>query len=283
MGTRHLWDSFAAPIDKEAEGEGGVNVILVDHEKQSLENLEYIVQKVLPGALLASFHHAAHALEYIKTHRMDIAFLDVHVPGADSIALAKTLQQKYPRVNLLFCSDCADYAMTAWDMNCSAYLLKPITEEKIRNAAANLRYPVFDEKRVELRCFGNFEAFCDGSPIQFKYNRTKELLAYLTDRNGTRCSMKELSAVLFENDQHRSYMYQIRLDLVNTLGALGVGDILIQSRGYLGIARDRVKCDYFDYFDHKIDAPAREYSNRQKDEGKHIKYREGTEMEEQII
>ena len=70
---------------------------------------------------------------------------------------------------------------------------------------------------------------------------------------------------------------------MNTLGALGVGDILIQSRGYLGIARDRVKCDYFDYFDHKIDAPAREYSNRQKDEGKHIKYREGTEMEEQII
>ena len=62
---------------------------------------------------VASFHHAAHALEYIKTHRMDIAFLDVHVPGADSIALAKTLQQKNPRVNLLFCSDCADYAMTA--------------------------------------------------------------------------------------------------------------------------------------------------------------------------
>ena len=79
-----------------------MNVILVDHEKPSLENLEYIVQKVLPGALLASFHHAAHALEYIKTHRMDIAFLDVHVPGADSIALAKTLQQKNPRVNLLF-------------------------------------------------------------------------------------------------------------------------------------------------------------------------------------
>ena len=236
-----------------------MNVILVDHEKPSLENLEYIVQKVLPGALLASFHHAAHALEYIKTHRMDIAFLDVSMPGAEGIALAKLLQEKNPRVNLLFCSGSPDYAMAAWDMNCSAYLLKPITEEKVRNAVSNLRYPVSYEKRVELRCFGNFEAFCDGSPIQFKYNRTKELLAYLTDRNGVRCSIKELSAVLFENDQHRSYMYQIRLDLVNTLGELGVGDILVQSRGYLGIARDRVKCDYFDYLDHKIDAPAQEY------------------------
>lgn len=236
-----------------------MNGILVDHERLSLENLEYITQKVLPGALLASFRHASHALEYIKSHSVDIAFLDIHMPGVDGMTLAKMLQEKNPRVNILFCSGCADYAMAAWDINCSAYLLKPITEEKVRNAVANLRYPVFDEKRVELRCFGNFEAFCDGSPIQFKYNRTKELLAYLTDRNGVRCSMKELSAVLFENDQHRSYMYQIRLDLLNTLGELGVGDILVQSRGYLGIARDRVKCDYFDYLDHKIDAPAREY------------------------
>lgn len=162
-------------------------------------------------------------------------------------------------MNLLFCSGSADFAMAAWDLNCSAYLLRPITEEKVGKAVANLRYPVSDEKRVELRCFGNFEACCDGSPIQFKYNRTKELLAYLTDRNGARCSIKELSAVLFENDQHRSYLYQIRLDLVHTLRALGVEDILIQSRGFLGIDRDRVKCDYFDYLDHKTDAPAREY------------------------
>ena len=86
-----------------------------------------------------------------------------------------------------------------------------------------------------------------------------ELLAYLVDRNGARCSMKELSAILFEDDLHRSYMYQIRLDLMNTLGSLGVEDVVIQSRGYLGIARDKVKCDYFDYLDHKIEAPVREY------------------------
>ena len=41
-----------------------------------------------------------------------------------------------------------------------------------------------------------------------------------------------------------------------------MGDSLIQSRGYLELARGRVKCDYFDYFDHKIDAPAREYMTR---------------------
>ena len=236
-----------------------MNVILVDDEKLNLENLEYIAEKVLPSASRVSFSKASCALEYINSHSVDIAFLDINMRGIDGVTIAKILREKYPRVNILFFTGFSEYSMAAWDLNCSGYLLKPITEEKVRNAIANLRYPVVKEKRVELHCFGNFEAYCDGAPIWFKYSRTKELLAYLVDRNGASCSMRELAAILFEDDQHRSYMYQIRLDLVNTLGALGVGDIITRSRGYLGIVRDKVKCDYFDYLDHKIEAPVREY------------------------
>ena len=236
-----------------------MNVILVDDEKLNLENLEQLVQKVLPNASRASFSKASRALEYIHSNDVDIAFLDIHMRGIDGITIAKILQGKNPRVNILFCTGFTEYSLEAWDMNCSGYLMKPLTEEKLRNALANLRYPVVEEKRVEFHCFGNFEAHCDGTPILFKYSRTKELLAYLVDRNGALCSMKELSTILFEDDQHRSYLYQIRLDLMNTLESLGVGDIVIQSRGYLGIARDKVKCDYFDFLNHKIEAPVREY------------------------
>lgn len=236
-----------------------MNVILVDDEKLNLENLECIAQKLLPGASRVSFSKASSALEYINSHKVDIAFLDINMRGTDGVTIGRILREKYPRANILFCTGFTEYALDAWDLNSSSYLLKPITEEKVRNALANLRYPVEEEKRVEIQCFGNFEVYCDGVPICFKYTRTKELLAYLVDRNGTRCSMGELSAVLFGDDPHRSYMYQIRLDLVNTLNALGVGDIISQSHGYLGLVRDKVRCDYFDYLDHKIEAPIQEY------------------------
>ena len=236
-----------------------MNVILVDDERLNLENLEQLVQTVLPSASRASFSKASLALEYIHSHHVDIACLDIHMRGIDGITIAKALQEKNPRVNILFCTGYTEYSLQAWDMNCSGYLMKPVTEEKLRNAIANLRYPVREDKRVEFRCFGNFEAYCDGAPILFKYSRTMELLAYLVDRNGARCSMKELSAVLFGDNQHRSYIYQIRLDLVNTLGGLGVEDTLFQSRGYLGIVRDKVRCDYFDFLDRKTEAPVREY------------------------
>lgn len=236
-----------------------MNIILVDDEKLNLRELEYVMSNVLPNVSPVSFGKASQALEYMQDHPIDIAFLDINMRGIDGITMAKFLQGKCPNVNIIFCTGYTEYAIDALDLNCSGYILKPITEEKVRKALANLRHPVTPEKRIKFRCFGNFEVYCDNTPIWFKYNRTKELLAYLVDRNGISVSLKELSAILFEDDMHRSYMYQIRLDLVNTLTGLGAEDILVQSRGYLGIDKDKVSCDYYDYLDKKVPPPVQEY------------------------
>lgn len=224
-----------------------MQVILVDDERLNLENLEEIVSKLLPNAECASFSKATKALEFIREHPIDIAFLDIEMRGTNGITIAEILRTKNPKINVIFCTGYSEYSLDAWNLDCSGYLLKPITEEKVRHALDNLRYPIPKRKRVRFHCFGNFEAYCDEIPIPFKYNRTKEFLAYLVDRNGASCSLKELSCVLFEDEDHRSYIYQIRLDLVNTLNSLGVDDILLQTRGKIGICKEKVSCDYYDY------------------------------------
>ena len=226
-----------------------MRVLLVDDELLNLDNLNDIVADVLPDAECAAFSKASKAMEYIQENPIDIAFLDIEMRGTNGITIAEVLRTHNSKVNVIFCTGYSEYSLDAWNLDCSGYLLKPITEEKVRHALGNLRYPIPDRKRVRFHCFGNFEAYCDGVPISFKYNRTKEFLAYLVDRNGVSCSLKELSCVLFEDEEHRSYIYQIRLDLVNTLTALGVGDILQQSRGKIGICKDKVSCDYYDYLD----------------------------------
>ncbi len=47
-------------------------------------------------------------------------------------------------------------------------------------------------KRLQIRTFGNFEVLYDNTPLRFKYQKTKEMLAYLVDRNGSMCSTGEL-------------------------------------------------------------------------------------------
>lgn len=239
-----------------------MNILLVDDEKLNLDMLTLSVGKVLPEAKLNPFQHAMDAMLYVKENKVDIAFLDINMRVIDGITMGKEILEQYPTCNVIFCTGFTDYALDAWEMNTSGYVLKPITEEKIRKAVENLRYEITDDKKISFRCFGNFEVYCEGKPVTFKYNRTKEFLAYLVDRNGVKCSMREISAVMFEDAEHRSYLSQIRLDLINTFTKLGVEDVILQSRGSIGIDKNKVECDYYDYMEKKIEPPVKEYMSQ---------------------
>ena len=103
-----------------------------------------------------------------------------------------------------------------------------------------------------MRTFGNFEVFCDGKPITFTYGKTKEMLAYIIDRNGAMCPNREIIGILWEDsaeNDHVSYFKNCRSDLLTTLDKIGCGDVIIRQRGGLGVVKDMISCDYYDVLD----------------------------------
>lgn len=56
-----------------------MQVLLVDDEQLNLENLQEITAKLLPNAEVAAFTKASQALEFIRDHPVDIAFLDIEM------------------------------------------------------------------------------------------------------------------------------------------------------------------------------------------------------------
>ena len=90
--------------------------------------------------------------------------------------------------------------------------------------------------------------YLDGSPINFKYSKTKEMLAYLVDRKGALCTNGEIIAALFEDDDgHDAYFRSLRKDLTDILEAAGCSEAVIQQRGSMGIVPAVVDCDYFNW------------------------------------
>lgn len=233
--------------------------LLVDDEPLLLRKLQRTVAEVLPEADIHAYTNAKEALSFAENSRIDIAFLDIRIRGMDGIELAKILVKKYPMINIIFCTGFSEYALESYDAFASDYLLKPITAEQIKKALGRLRHPVETVKRVKIKCFGNFEAYCDGEPIQFSLTKTTELFAYLVDRNGAVCRAKEIIAVLFEDNDNREYYKKLRQDFLQTFEKLGITDCLYISRGELGIRREMVECDYFDYKDGKITNSPDEY------------------------
>ena len=239
-----------------------MRIIYVDDEPLALDKLDRLLGTVAPEAEKRGFLRAQEAMAFAEANAIDVALLDINMRVLDGVTMAKQLQSLYPCVNIIFCTGYAEYMPDALAMYCSGYLMKPIAESDLRTALQNLRHSVPErKKRVELRCFGNFDVLCDGKPVAFKYKKTRELLAYLTDRNGAEATSREIMAAIFEENR-TSYFSNIRLDLLDTFAALGVPEIISVAYGRMRIVREQVDCDYFDYLDGKNRAFRGEYMSQ---------------------
>lgn len=226
-----------------------MKALLVDDEELQLIRLESEVKKILPKeSECFCFINPVQALEEASHTQIDIAFLDIEMPVINGILLAKKLKEIYPCVNIIFVTAYEDYAVKAYDLHASGYITKPVNEEKIRKEIENLRYPIDIKatKAVQVKCFGNFEVFSGGVPLKFQYSKSKELFAYLIDREGAAISINELNAVLWEED-HKSYLRNLVADIQTTLNAAGAKDVFIKRRNECFVNADKVDCDAYEY------------------------------------
>lgn len=227
-----------------------MNVVVVDDERIVLAAETSAIKRVLPDANINSFQNAKDVLKFADENRVDIAFLDINIKGVTGLKLAEKLRERNKKTNIIFCTGYSEYSLDAHDLYCSAYLLKPVTDEKLLKALENLRYPIVEKvEGLKVQCFGNFEVYKDGVPIKFKHHKTKELFAYLIDRQGATVSTKDMVTALYESDDKESYVRNLRADLNNTLEAMGLHEVLLRSGGNMGVNVERIDCDYYNYLD----------------------------------
>ncbi len=231
-------------------------VFALDDERIALENLTDAIKKALPKAELHSFRTAEELLAFAADKVCDIAFLDIKLRSVNGLAVAEYLIERNAKVNLIFTTGYSEFAPSAFALHASGYILKPVTPEKITEEMEHLRYPLQENRlpRVRIRAFGRFEVYIDGIPASFRYAKTREFLAILVDQKGAMCSNGTLTACLWEDDDpgaHKSYLKNLRSDLVNSLASYGCENILARGKGTIGILPDRVSCDYFNYLQGK--------------------------------
>ena len=229
-----------------------MKIVAVDDEKIALQGLISSIQKAAPNAEVYGFRYASEAITYMEEVKFDVAFLDIEMRGMDGVTAANKLKGLNPDINIIFATGFGSYRDAAFDLHASGYLIKPITAEGVKRELENLRRPVRKQKKLRAIAFGNFQILYGDEHVKFKYQKTKEMLAYLIDRRGSMCSNSELMSVLFEDDTHQKYYNQIRLDLINTLKSLNCESVLLQSRGMLGISTSELGCDYYDYLNGKV-------------------------------
>lgn len=231
-----------------------MKILAVDDELSALHLLTRNIMAVAPQAEVVDFSNPLAALDWAGENTCDIAFLDIELGCMNGIELGKRLKERNPKTNLIFVTGYLNYAVSAYALHASGYLSKPASQEAIRVELENLRYPMPKPqtgKKLVVHCFGNFEVFYDGKPLTFKRSKTKELFAFLIDRNGARVNAGEICARLWEEEgsdkQQKDYLRHLVMDLSNTLAAVGESDVFVRTRGGYNINPALLECDYYDY------------------------------------
>ena len=98
------------------------NVIIVDDEYLAQKLLQDYVSKVESLQLVATCSNAFEAMEALKNNPVDIMLLDIQMPDLTGLELVKSLEKK-PAV--IFTTAYSEYAVDAFNLGVSDYLLKP--------------------------------------------------------------------------------------------------------------------------------------------------------------
>ena len=230
-----------------------MKAIVVDDELYMLETLEEAVRASSDITQVERFSTCSAALAYAAENPFDIAFLDINMRGIGGLGLAEKLMELHPYCKIIFCTGYEEYAVSAFQLHVSGYLMKPITAEAVQKEIDHIKGVKVTEKLLTIKCFGNFEVLHNGEILHFKRKKAKELLAVLVDRNGAGMTAKQLCAILFPDDtddaKNAAYLRQLVLDLKNTLKAIRAEDVLRHDTPYYRVDTNLVKCDYLSFLE----------------------------------
>jgi len=174
------------------------------------------------------------------------------MPEMNGLELAKKLIEAQSDINIIFSTGHNEYALDAFSVHASDYLLKPVTAKAITESLEHLRTPVVKTaNKLQVKCFGNFDVFAEGKPLHFPRQKAKELFAYLIHKRGTSCTTKEIGEVLYgKNEFIATIDKQIQTQIsamMKVLNEAGAEGLIVRKRNSLAVDIKKVDCDYYNY------------------------------------
>jgi DNA-binding LytR/AlgR family response regulator len=171
-----------------------INILIAEDEQPQRLALQQLVSELMPDAnIVACCEDGLTALEAMQQHQIDIAFLDIRMPGVSGLEVARAASAS---TRIIFTTAYDEYAVNAFDAGAVDYLLKPIKPERLRQAIA----------RARLRCDAppteNMHALIDKLAQQMQ-NTHRNTLKWISASVGDTIKMFAIDDVLFFQAQDK--------------------------------------------------------------------------------
>lgn len=108
-----------------------MTIVIADDDPVFREHLRLLLTPLKDVQIAAVFEDAFACLQYLQQQTVDVALLDVEMPGLSGIELAKSLTVK---PLCIFITSHPGYAVDGFDIDAVDYVVKPIQKERLYKA-----------------------------------------------------------------------------------------------------------------------------------------------------
>jgi two-component system LytT family response regulator len=125
-----------------------IRTILVDDEPLAIQGLELRLQAHEDVEIIDKCQNGREAIRAIKTHKPDLVFLDIQMPGFDGFSVVQGLMEIEPPL-FVFVTAYSDHAIRAFEANAMDYLMKPVDEARLADTLERVRQRLTEKRGVE--------------------------------------------------------------------------------------------------------------------------------------
>ena len=114
-----------------------LTALIVDDEPAARRDLGEVLSSIEDVRIVAEASDAVAAQQLARRHQPDLIFLDIQLPGADGFAALGGIDAS--RSCVIFTTAYAQFAIRAFEVGATDYLLKPVDERRCRRAVDRAR------------------------------------------------------------------------------------------------------------------------------------------------
>ena len=140
-----------------------IRTILVDDEPLAIQGLELRLAAHDDVEIIAKCQNGREAISAIKTHKPDLVFLDIQMPGLDAFSVVQGLLDVEPPL-FVFVTAYSDHAIRAFEAQATDYLMKPVEEARL----ADTLKPMLLTMLVDVALLA---AWSGSDPLQYERTR----------------------------------------------------------------------------------------------------------------
>ncbi len=184
-----------------------IRTILVDDEPLAIQGLELRLQQFDDVEIVDKCVNGREAISAIKTHKPDLVFLDIQMPGFDGFSVVQGLMEVEPPL-FVFVTAYSDHALRAFEAQAVDYLMKPVEVGRLADTLDRVRQRLA-EKRGAVEVDRLKEVLAEVAP---------DSVAELVDGGGDHASNRFEKLI---NIKDRGQIFRVDVDTIERIDAAG--------------------------------------------------------------